>query len=55
MKLGPKKSFLTFFGHVFEKKNFIFFSFVFELLNIGASRKKKKKKSKIDFYKSPGS
>jgi hypothetical protein len=34
---------LTFFGDIYEKKNFFIF-FVFELLNGGASRRKKKKK-----------
>jgi hypothetical protein len=33
---------LPFFGHIYEKKSFLFFSFVFELLYCGASRKKKK-------------
>jgi hypothetical protein len=34
-------NFLTFFGNIYETKNFFFFSFVFELLYGGASRKKK--------------
>jgi hypothetical protein len=41
-----QKMFLTFFGNIYETKNFLFYSFVFKLFYGGASRKKK---SKIDF------